>query len=152
VNEDGAVITCRAHLIAQACEPGFGEGLKQCLAVGEVAARRGVTDSGLAREVAQRPPWCASRRPCTAHSITAATSDDEGVPFREIAEAIGRHLDRPAVSIPPEAAADHFGPLAVFVSLDNPVSSKLTQDLLGWHPAHPGLIDDLGQGHYFQPA
>ncbi len=75
---------------------------------------------------------------------------DEGVPFRQIAEAIGRNLDVPAVSIPPEEAADYFGFLAPFVSLDNPISSKLTKELLGWQPAHPGLLDDLGQGHYFQ--
>lgn len=75
---------------------------------------------------------------------------DEGVPFREIAEAIGRHLDVPVVSIPPEEAADYFGFLALFVALDNPTSSELTKELLGWQPAHPGLIDDLGQGHYFQ--
>jgi nucleoside-diphosphate-sugar epimerase len=76
---------------------------------------------------------------------------DEGVPFREIAATIGRHLDVPAVSIPPEEAEGYFGFLAMFVSLDNPASSALTRELLGWQPAHPGLLDDLGQGHYFQP-
>jgi len=114
-----------------------------------VAARRGVTDSGLAREVAQRPPWCASRRPCTAHSITAATSDDEGVPFRDIAGVIGRRLNLPVVSISGEQAADHFGFLSVFASLDNPTSNTLTQKELDWHPERPGLIEDLDSGHYF---
>ena len=38
----------------------------------------------------------------------------------------------------------------MFVSLDNPASSALTRELLGWQPAHPGLLDDIGQGHYFQ--
>jgi nucleoside-diphosphate-sugar epimerase len=75
---------------------------------------------------------------------------DEGVPFREIAAAIGRHLGVPAVSIPPEEAEGYFGFLAMFVSLDNPASSALTRELLGWQPARPGLLDDLGQGHYFQ--
>jgi len=75
---------------------------------------------------------------------------DEGVPFRQIAEAIGRNLDLPVASIPPEEAADYFGFLALFVALDNPTSSAQTHKLLGWHPTHPGLIDDLGQGHYFQ--
>ena len=75
---------------------------------------------------------------------------DEGVPFREIAAAIGRHLGVPAVSIPPEEAEGYFGFLAMFVSLDNPASSALTRELLGWQPADPGLLDDLGQGHYFQ--
>jgi nucleoside-diphosphate-sugar epimerase len=74
---------------------------------------------------------------------------DEGVAFREIATTIGRHLDCPAVSIAPEDAAEHFGFLALFVSLDNPTSSKLTQELLDWRPTHPGLIEDLDLGHYF---
>lgn len=75
---------------------------------------------------------------------------DEGVPFREIAGAIGRHLGGPAVSIPAEEAAGYFGFLAMFVSLDNPASSALTRELLGWQPQHPGLLDDLAQGHYFR--
>ena len=75
---------------------------------------------------------------------------DEGVPYREIAETIGRHLDVPAVSISPEDVADYFGHLSSAVSADNPTSSELTQHLLGWHSAHAGLIDDLDQGHYFQ--
>jgi SAM-dependent methyltransferase len=76
---------------------------------------------------------------------------DEGVPFREIAGAIGRHLGVPTVSIPPEEAEGYFGFLAMFVSLDNPASSALTRELLDWRPEHPGLLDDLGQGHYYQP-
>ncbi|HUA41462.1 MAG TPA: SDR family oxidoreductase [Streptosporangiaceae bacterium] len=74
---------------------------------------------------------------------------DEGVPFRQIAEVIGRHLDVPAVSIPAEEAAAYFDFLALFVGLDNPTSSAQTQTLLDWHPRHSGLIDDLDEGHYF---
>ena len=74
---------------------------------------------------------------------------DEGIPFRQIAEVIGRHLNLPVTSIPPEEADVHFGFLAAFVTLDNPTSSTQTQELLDWHPTHPGLIDDLDQGHYF---
>jgi nucleoside-diphosphate-sugar epimerase len=74
---------------------------------------------------------------------------DEGVPFSEIAAVIGRHLNRPAVSIPPEQAGAHFGFLGSLVALDNPTSSARTQELLGWQPIQPGLIEDLGQGHYF---
>ena len=77
---------------------------------------------------------------------------DEGVPFREIAEVIGRHLNVPVVSIPPEQADAHFGYLGSLVSLDNPTSSLQTQELLGWKPIHPGLIEDLDQGHYFGNA
>jgi nucleoside-diphosphate-sugar epimerase len=73
---------------------------------------------------------------------------DEGVPFRDIAGVIGRHLDLPVVGISPEEA-DHFGFLALFASLDNPTSNALTQKELDWHPEWPGLIEDLDQGHYF---
>jgi len=74
---------------------------------------------------------------------------DEGVPFREIARTIGRQLGMPAVSIPAEEAESYFGFLAMFVSLDNPASSALTRALLGWQPEQPGLLDDLGQDHYY---
>ncbi|OBG99923.1 MULTISPECIES: SDR family oxidoreductase [unclassified Mycobacterium] len=73
---------------------------------------------------------------------------DQGVPFREIAGVIARHLDVPAVSIPAEEAG-HFGFLALFASLDNPTSSALTQELLDWKPEWPGLLEDLDAGHYF---
>jgi nucleoside-diphosphate-sugar epimerase len=74
---------------------------------------------------------------------------DEGVPIRAIAEVIGRHLGLPVVSVSLENAAEHFTWLAGFVALDSPVSSTITQELLGWQPTHPGLIDDLDAGHYF---
>ena len=83
-----------------------------------------------------------------AGSVLHAVAD-EGVPIREIAEVIGRHLDVPVASIPPERAAEQFGFLAGFVGIDAPASSELTRELLGWQPAHPGLIDDLDKGHYF---
>jgi nucleoside-diphosphate-sugar epimerase len=74
---------------------------------------------------------------------------DEGVPIRDIAEVIGRHLDVPTVSVSSEDAGEHFTWLAGFLSMDSPASSTLTQELLGWHPTQPGLIDDLDKGHYF---
>ncbi|ORV93749.1 3-beta hydroxysteroid dehydrogenase [Mycobacterium interjectum] len=73
---------------------------------------------------------------------------DEGVPFRDIARVIARHLGVPAVSIPAEQAG-HFGFLALFASLDNPTSSALTQKTLDWKPERPGLLEDLDAGHYF---
>jgi nucleoside-diphosphate-sugar epimerase len=74
---------------------------------------------------------------------------DEGIAFREIAEAIGRNLGVPVASVGPDEAAAHFGFLGGLVSLDNPTSSARTQELLGWKPEHPGLIEDLDAGHYF---
>lgn len=73
---------------------------------------------------------------------------DEGVPFRDIADVVARHLNVPAVSIPAEEAG-HFGFLALFASLDNPTSSALTQEVLDWKPERPGLLEDLDEGHYF---
>jgi nucleoside-diphosphate-sugar epimerase len=74
---------------------------------------------------------------------------EEGIPFREFAEAIGRNLGVPAVSIAPEDAAGHFSYLAALVTADNPASAALTRQQMGWQPTHPGLIADLDEGHYF---
>jgi nucleoside-diphosphate-sugar epimerase len=75
---------------------------------------------------------------------------DEGVPFRDIAETIGRHLDVPAKSLGPAEAVEHFGPLGHFVGMDSPANAVITRDLLGWEPTGPGLLDDLDMGHYFK--
>jgi nucleoside-diphosphate-sugar epimerase len=75
---------------------------------------------------------------------------DEEVPFREIAQVIGRRLNIPVVSKSPEEAADHFGWFAHFVGLDCPASSARTQEELGWHPTQPSLIPDLDQPSYFE--
>jgi hypothetical protein len=56
----------------------------------------------------------------------------------------------PALSIPPEEIVDYFDFLTFFISLDNPASSTLTQELLDWHPTHSGIVDDLNEGHYFR--
>jgi len=74
---------------------------------------------------------------------------DEGVPFREIAEVIGRHLDVPVKSVTPEEARGHFGTFAPFAQHSVPASSARTQQRFGWRPAQPGLIADLDQGHYY---
>ncbi|MBD0742252.1 SDR family oxidoreductase [Streptomyces sp. CBMA152] len=74
---------------------------------------------------------------------------EEGVAIRDVAEVIGRHLDVPVTSISRDAAAEHFGWLSGFLSIDTPVSATLTRELLGWQPAHPGLLEDLDKGHYF---
>lgn len=74
---------------------------------------------------------------------------DEGLPVRDIAGTIGRHLSLPVTAIAPETAVDHFGWLGVFFSLDVPASSALTRERLGWRPTQTGLLDDLEEGHYF---
>jgi hypothetical protein len=72
------------------------------------------------------------------------------VPFRDIAEVIGRHLSLPVTSVSPEEGAGHFGSFALFAQFDAPASSALTQKRFGWRPAQPGLIPDLDEGHYFK--
>jgi nucleoside-diphosphate-sugar epimerase len=75
---------------------------------------------------------------------------DEGVPFKDIAAAIGRHLDVPVKSIGAEEAVDHFGmPFAIFAQFNAPASGRRTRDRFGWEPTQPGLIADIDQGHYF---
>lgn len=74
---------------------------------------------------------------------------DEGVPFKEIAEVIGRRLGVPVVSKAHEEAPEHFGWIAGFAAMDMPASSARTRSALGWKPEHPGLIADLDQPHYF---
>ncbi|MEU4202715.1 SDR family oxidoreductase [Streptomyces sp. NPDC039022] len=74
---------------------------------------------------------------------------EEGVPFRDIAEAIGAGLGVPAVGITAEEADGRFGVLSGMVPVDNPVSSALTRELVGWHPVRPSLLEDLAAGHYF---
>ena len=74
---------------------------------------------------------------------------DEGVPVRTLAEVIGQHLGLPVVSISPDDAGKHFGWLAGMIGADAPASSAQTRALLGWQPTHPGLLEDLDQGHYF---
>jgi nucleoside-diphosphate-sugar epimerase len=75
---------------------------------------------------------------------------DEGVPFRDIATMIGRHLNVSVVSKWREQATEHFGWLGHFVGIDCPASSAQTQQRLRWRPTHPGLIPDLDEEHYFQ--
>ncbi len=70
---------------------------------------------------------------------------DEGVPFKAIAEVIGRQLGLP---VEPRDS-EHFGWFAGFASLDMPASSERTRSLLGWEPAGPDLLTDLDQPGYY---
>lgn len=77
---------------------------------------------------------------------------EEGVRVRDIAEAIGRGLKVPVVSKSPEQAAAHFGWLGVFAGRDLMGSSAQTQARLAWHPTRPGMLADLEQMRYSEPA
>lgn len=73
---------------------------------------------------------------------------EEGIPFRQIAELIGRRLNVPAISKSPTEAKKQFSFLSEFVSRDNPTSSTSTQQRLRWTPTQPGLLADLDQPNY----
>ena len=105
--------------------------------------------------------WAAVHRLDAAHlfrlALEAAPAGarrpgvgDEGVPFRDLAEVIGAHLNVPVAALSPEEAAGHFGLFALFASMDGPASSALTRERFGWRPVRPGLIADLDEGHYFK--
>ena len=70
---------------------------------------------------------------------------EEGIAVRDIAGVIGAHLDLPVVSIPEADAGEHFGWLGAFLGADAPASSTITQELLGWKPTGPGLLEDVAR-------
>jgi nucleoside-diphosphate-sugar epimerase len=74
--------------------------------------------------------------------------DEAGVAMKDIAEAIGKGLGIPAVSITAEAAQAHFTWLAWFVGADIPASSALTRQWLGWQPKGPSLLADLAEAKF----
>jgi len=75
---------------------------------------------------------------------------EEGISMKTIAEALGRGLKVPVVSIKPEEVEAHFGWLAMFAGHDMPSSSAITQQKLNWKPSGPGLIADLDGMDYTQ--
>lgn len=77
---------------------------------------------------------------------------EEGVPTKQIAEAIGRRLGVPVASTSRDEAAAHFGWIGGFFGLDAPASSQHTRQQLGWRPQHPSLLADLDGDYYFSPS
>jgi nucleoside-diphosphate-sugar epimerase len=74
---------------------------------------------------------------------------EDGVPFKAIAEVIGRRLNIPVVSKSADEATQHFGWFAMFAGIDAPTSSARTRAGLGWKPEQPGLIADIDHPAYF---
>ncbi|MBE1501924.1 nucleoside-diphosphate-sugar epimerase [Amycolatopsis lexingtonensis] len=70
---------------------------------------------------------------------------DEGVAIRDLAAVIGDRLGLAPTSVP----AEELGFLGLILSVDQPASSTRTQELLGWRPTRPGLLEDVEKGHYF---
>lgn len=75
---------------------------------------------------------------------------EEGVPTKDIAEAIGRGLGLEVVSVPAAQAMVHFSWLGRFFGADARASNHLTRELLGWEPTRQGLIADLDAGSYYR--
>jgi nucleoside-diphosphate-sugar epimerase len=130
------------YMIATAREKGVsayvGDGLNRWPAVHRLDAARLYR---LALEKAAEKGFAGARYNAVA---------EQGVPLREIAQAIGVGLGIPVESISPEKAGEHFGWLAHFVGFDVPASSALTQQRLGWRPTGPGLISDLNAMKYVE--
>ncbi len=101
--------------------------------------------AGHTLDVAALYPLALAKAPAGAQLYAAA---EDGIPVREIAEAIGRRLGVPAVSIPARQAAGHFKGFP-FITMDVTMPGAETRQLLGWEPAHPGLLADLSGDHYF---
>lgn len=73
---------------------------------------------------------------------------EEGVSYREIAEAIGRQLGLPTKSLTPDEAEAHFGPLATWVANNGPASNEWTKKVLGWSPEQVGIVADIEKPDY----
>jgi nucleoside-diphosphate-sugar epimerase len=104
--------------------------------------------------------WPAVHRLDAAHlfrlAVEAASAGsrlhgvgEESIMLRDIAGAIGNRLNLPVISISPEEADAHFGWFSTVGTVDNPTSSKLTRERLGWRPEGPPLITDIEQAQYF---
>jgi hypothetical protein len=122
-----------------------------------VARERGV--SGYVAEGTNQ--WAAVHRTDAARLVAKAVDSappgtvlhavgEQGVPTRDIAEAIGQGLGVPVESVPADKAAEHFGWIGMFFGMDASASSTLTRELLDWEPTHPTLLEDLAGPAYFE--
>jgi nucleoside-diphosphate-sugar epimerase len=68
---------------------------------------------------------------------------EEGVAMKDIAEALGRSLKLPVVSVSGGEANEYFGWMMMFAGADMIASSTITREKLGWKPVGVGLIADL---------
>jgi nucleoside-diphosphate-sugar epimerase len=127
--------------------------------IAAVAREKGV--SGFPGDGTNR--WAAVHRSDAARLVTLGLAKapagarlhavaEEGIPTRDIAEAIGRALGLPVTSIAPDDVPGHFGWIATFFAMDLTATSTKTRELLGWAPAGPTLIEDLDAGAYSAPT
>jgi nucleoside-diphosphate-sugar epimerase len=123
--------------------------------IARVAAQKGV--SGYPGDGSNR--WPAVHRSDAARMVALGLDKapagarlhavgEEGVPTREIAEAIGRAYGLPVAPVASEDVLDHFGWIGQFFAMDLAASSAATQELLGWTPTGPTLVQDIDGGAY----
>ncbi|ATL46735.1 3-beta hydroxysteroid dehydrogenase [Chitinophaga caeni] len=74
---------------------------------------------------------------------------EQGIPFKDIANTIGRGMDLETLSLAGEAVEQHFGWFARFAGINCLASSELTKKTLTWSPNHSGLLEDISSGIYF---
>lgn len=70
---------------------------------------------------------------------------EQAVPFKTIAQAIGKGLGLPVES----RSAEHFGWFAMFAGMDAATSAAWTRETLGWKATGPELVEDLERAGYF---
>ena len=101
--------------------------------------------------------WPAVHRLDAAHLVRLALEQatpaarvhavgEEGIPTRDIAEAIGAGLGLPVASIAPDDVDAHFGWIGRFFGMDIPASSTITRERYGWTPTGPTLLEDFAAG------
>lgn len=73
---------------------------------------------------------------------------EESITTKAIAEAIGRSLNLPVDSVPPQDAEPHFGFVGGFFASTMTASSIATRQLLRWGPTGPSLLEDIDAGAY----
>jgi nucleoside-diphosphate-sugar epimerase len=124
-------------------------------AIAAIARQKGV--SGYPGDGSNR--WAAVHRVDAAHLVTLGlekapagarlhATAEEGVPTREIAEAIGRAFDLPVTSIAADDVQGHFGWIGAFFAMELSATSTATRELLDWTPTGPTLVEDLDAGAY----
>lgn len=82
-------------------------------------------------------------------AIYQAVEEDGGVPFRDLAIVIGKHLSVPIESISGDEIEAHFGWFARFAQIHAPASSATTRTALGWKAREPGLLAEVDSVTYF---
>ena len=82
------------------------------------------------------------------HRVYHAVAE-EGIPFRQLASAIGQGLNLQTISKEGPDAEAHFGWLTYFAAKSCAASSEQSRKTLNWEPREVSLLEDLASGVYF---